>query len=185
MNTDLHQNKKRPRRYRARPGVSSAALDFLILTGLRSSEVLEAEWSEFDVDRATWTVPAIRMKAGREHRLPLSEDAMAILNSLPRDANDKFVFISATKPGEPMSNMAMTQLLKRMGRKDGVTIHGFRATFRTWAAEKCLDIPREIAEAVLAHTVGGVEGAYQRGNYFNTQRELMERYAAYCRGEAA
>lgn len=168
---------------RSRPGVSSAALDFVILTASRTGEVLEAKWSEFDMDAATWTVPADRMKAGREHRVPLSPDAVAILKSLPRDKDDGFVFISATRAGEPMSNMAMTALLKRMGRKEGVTVHGFRSTFRTWAAEKCLDIPREIAESALAHSVGGVEGAYQRGNYFNTRREMMDRFAAYCRGE--
>ena len=125
------------------------------------------------------------MKAGRSHRVPLSKDALAILKSVPRDVGSDLVFNSAAHRGEPMSDMAMTQLLKRMGRKDGVTIHGFRSTFRTWAAEECLDIPREIAETALAHTVGGVEAAYQRGDYFNVRRDLMDRWAAYLRGGAS
>ena len=87
--------------------------------------------------------------------------------------------------GGSLTNMAMTALLKRMGRKDGVTVHGFRSTFRTWTAEQCLDVPREIAEATLAHTVGGVEGAYQRGDYFHTRRALMERWAAFAEVAAA
>lgn len=169
---------------RKRPGVSSTALEFLILTGARTGEVLKATWDQMDLDEAIWNAPASIMKAGRAHRVPLSPDAVALLKSLPRDPDSDFVFISASRSGEPMSNMAMTQLLKRMDRKDGVTVHGFRSTFRTWSAEECLDIPREIAEAALAHSVGGVEGAYQRGDYFNIRRALMERWADYCRGDA-
>lgn len=168
---------------RKRPGVAASALDFLILTGARTKEVRLTTWDHFDLEGAVWNAPASIMKANRAHRVPLSPDALAILKSMPRDKEDGYVFISASRPGEPMSDMAMTQLLKRMGRKEGVTIHGFRSTFRTWAAEECLDIPREIAEAALAHSVGGVEGQYQRGDYFNTRRSLMERWAAYCRGE--
>ena len=169
---------------RKRPGVSSTALEFLILTGARTGEVLKATWDQMDLDEAIWNAPASIMKAGRAHRVPLSPDAVALLKSLPRDPDSDFVFISASRSGEPMSNMAMTQLLKRMDRKDGVTVHGFRSTFRTWSAEECLDIPREIAEAALAHSVGGVEGAYQRGDYFNIRRALMDRWADYCRGDA-
>lgn len=171
------------RELRTRPGVSSTALEFLILTGARTGEVLKATWDQMDLDEAIWNAPASIMKAGRAHRVPLSPDAVALLKSLPRDPDSDFVFISASRSGEPMSNMAMTQLLKRMDRKDGVTVHGFRSTFRTWSAEECLDIPREIAEAALAHSVGGVEGAYQRGDYFNIRRALMERWADYCRGD--
>jgi integrase len=124
------------------------------------------------------------MKAGREHRVPLTETAVALLKALPRDRDGKYVFIGQTNGGEPLSNMAMTVLLKRMDRKEGVTVHGFRSTFRTWAAEQNLDIPREVAEAALAHAVGGVEGAYQRGQYFDTRQKLMERWTAFCAGRA-
>ena len=159
---------------RERPGVSASALDFLILTGARTKEVRLATWSQFDLNEGIWNAPASIMKSYRPHRVPLSPDAVAILKSLPQETANAYAFIGGT-PGKPMSNMAMTQLLKRMGRKDGVTVHGFRSTFRTWVAEECLDIPREIAEAALAHSVGGVEGQYQRGDYFNTRRALMER----------
>lgn len=169
---------------RKRPGVAASALDFLILTAARAKEVRLMTWDQIDLDEGAWNAPEELMKAGRSHRVPLSKDAVAILKSMPRDIGSDLVFNSAAHPGEPMSDMAMTQLLKRMGRKEGVTIHGFRSTFRTWAAEECLDIPREIAETALAHSVGGVEAAYQRGDYFNVRRDLMERWAAYCRGEA-
>lgn len=170
---------------RKREGIAAGALEFLILTAARTTEVLEARWREVDLDAGVWTIPADRMKAGREHRVPLTPAALAVLKSQPRDAGEEFIFISQSMGGGTLTNMAMTALLKRMGRKDGVTVHGFRSTFRTWAAEQCLDVPREIAEAALAHTVGGVEGAYQRGDYFNTRRALMERFAAYCDGEGA
>lgn len=165
-------------------GIAPQALEFLILTGARTSEVLGARWEEIDLAGGTWTVPAERMKAGREHRVPLSEEVVALLAALPRDF-EGFVFINPQRAGRPLSNMAMVAVLKRMNEKVGVTVHGFRSTFRTWAAEECLDIPREIAEAALAHTVGGVEGAYQRGTYFKTRRQLMERWAAYCMGAPA
>ena len=170
-------------RLREEDGIAPRALDFLILTGARTSEVLGAAWDEIDFDKAVWTVPAERMKAGREHRVPLTDEALALLKALPRDPVG-FVFINPQRVGKPLSNMAMVAVLRRMKSKTGVTVHGFRATFRTWAAEECLDVPREIAEAVLAHRVGGVEGAYQRGDYFLTRRKLMERWAAYCRGDA-
>lgn len=169
---------------REREGVAAAALDFLILTGARAKEVRLAKWDQIDLKEGIWNAPEDIMKAGRAHRVPLSPDALAVLNSMPIDRDGGYIFISANKPGEPLSDMAMTALLKRMGRKTGVTIHGFRSTFRTWVAEQCLDIPREIAEAALTHSVGGVEGQYQRGDYFNTRRTLMERWADYCRGEA-
>ncbi|BDI61812.1 tyrosine-type recombinase/integrase [Qipengyuania nanhaisediminis] len=169
---------------RERKGVAASALDFLILTAARAKEVRLLTWDQIDLDEGVWNAPEELMKAGRAHRVPLTPDAVAILKSLPREKASDYVFISATQPGHPMSNMAMTQLLKRMGRKEGVTVHGFRSTFRTWTAEECLDIPREIAETALAHSVGGVEAAYQRGDYFNVRRNLMERWAAYLAGEA-
>ena len=170
---------------RQRPGIAASALNFLILTAARAKEVRLMTWDQVDLEEGVWNAPEELMKAGRSHRVPLSKDALAILKSVPRDVGSDLVFNSAAHRGEPMSDMAMTQLLKRMGRKDGVTIHGFRSTFRTWAAEECLDIPREIAETALAHTVGGVEAAYQRGDYFNVRRDLMDRWAAYLRGGAS
>lgn len=167
---------------RGQQGIAARALEFLILTGARTNEVIAAQWSEIDLEGAVWTVPAERMKAGREHRVPLTEAAVKLLNALPRDTTGEHVFIGQTNGGRPLSNMAMTALLKRMDRKEGVTVHGFRSTFRTWAAEQNLDIPREIAEAALAHAVGGVEGAYQRGDYFNSRRKLMDRWTAYAAG---
>lgn len=165
---------------RGRVGVAAAALDFLILTAARAKEVRLATWDQIDFKEAVWNAPEENMKAGRAHRVPLSPDAIAVLKAMPRDHDGDYIFISASKPGEPLSDMAMTAVLKRMDRKEGVTIHGFRSTFRTWVAEECLDVPREIAEAALSHSVGGVEGAYQRGDYFNIRRALMERWAAYC-----
>lgn len=169
---------------RERAGTAAAGLNFLILTGSRAQEVRFARWGQIDLDAGVWNAPAEIMKAGRPHRVPLSPDALAILKALPRDSDDGFVFVGGRR-GAPLSDMAMTGVLKRMGRKEGVTVHGFRSTFRTWVAEKCLDVPREIAEAALAHAVGGVEGAYQRGDYFNIRRALMERWADYCRGASA
>jgi integrase len=169
---------------RDRKGIAARALEFLILTAARTNEVIGATWDEIDLKAGVWTIPKDRMKAEREHRVPLTAAAVELLKSLPRDRKGKFVFIGITNGGEPLSNMAMTVLLKRMGRKEGVTVHGFRSTFRTWSAEQNLDIPREIAEAALAHAVGGVEGAYQRGDYFHTRRKLMDRWTAYCAGGA-
>jgi integrase len=170
---------------RERAGIAPRALEFLILTAARTNEVVAATWDELDLEAGVWTVPANRMKAGREHRVPLTDAAIALLKALPRDRKGNSVFIGQTNGGQPLSNMAMTSLLKRMNRKEGVTVHGFRSTFRTWAAEQNLDIPREIAEAALAHAIGGVEGAYQRGDYFNTRRKLMERWETFCAGGEA
>jgi integrase len=169
---------------RDRKGIAARALEFLILTGARTNEVISATWDEIDLDAKVWTLPKGRTKAYREHRVPLTDTAVELLKSLPRDRKGNYVFIGQTNGGEPLSNMAMAVLLKRMDRKEGVTVHGFRSTFRTWSAEQNLDIPREVAEAALAHAVGGVEGAYQRGDYFNTRRKLMERWTAYCAGGA-
>ena len=112
---------------RKRPGVAASALDFLILTAARTSEVRLMTWDQIDMVEASWNAPEEIMKAGKPHRVPLSADAIAILKSQPRETSSEYVFLSLSKPGEPMSNMAMTQLLKRMGRKDGITVHGFRS----------------------------------------------------------
>lgn len=170
---------------RERDGSAATALEFLILTGARTKEVRLATWGEIDLEAATWSVPGERMKMQRDHRVPLSSAAVALLRSLPRDDDAGYLFISPKDRAKPLSDASMEAVLERMDRKQGVTVHGFRSTFRTWAAERCLDVPREIAEAALAHTVGGVEGAYQRGTYFEVRRELMQRWADYAEGEAA
>jgi integrase len=159
---------------------ASRALQFVILTAARTSEATGARWSEIDLRAATWTIPANRMKAGREHRVPLSSAAIAVLPARPPfpNAPDDFVFPGGRK-GRPLSNGAMLALLRRMGRDD-VTPHGFRSTFRDWAAERT-NYPREVAEMALAHAVSDkVEAAYRRGDLFEKRRRLMNEWAAFC-----
>jgi integrase len=157
---------------------SAVALRFLILTATRTSETLGARWDEVDLDQATWTIPTARMKARREHRVPLSPAALKILHELKEHKRGSFVFSGAA--GKPFSNMTLLALLKRMGRSD-LTAHGFRSTFRDWAAEQT-DFPREVAEMALAHAVSDkVEAAYRRGDLFEKRRRLMEAWATYSR----
>ena len=167
-------------RLRERPAIAARALELLILTAARTDEVRLARWSEFDLDRAVWAIPALRMKMKREHRVPLSQAAVDVLRLL-RIANadqDALVF-PGQKPGRPMSNMAMEMLLRRLAARQ-CTVHGFRSTFRDWAGE-CTEYPREIAEAALAHAVGNdTERAYRRGDSFAKRRDLMEGWANYC-----
>jgi len=160
------------------------ALRFAILTATRTSETLNATWGEIDLsgpDAPVWTIPAARMKAGKEHRVPLSDGAVAILRTAKMlrttEKPDEPVF-PGQKPGKGLSNMAMLMLLRRMGRED-LTTHGFRSTFRDWIAESTA-YPRELAESALAHTVGGVEGAYQRGPMLERRRKLMADWAGFC-----
>jgi integrase len=166
---------------RTRGGLPARALELAILTAARSGEVLEARWTEFDLKEAVWTVPASRMKARREHRVPLSEAALAVLNKLlpARDAAaGDFVFPGA-RDGRPLSNMAMEMLLRRMGRDD-ITVHGFRSSFRTWVAEATA-YAGDVAEAALAHAKGDrVEAAYQRGDFYEKRARLMEDWATFC-----
>lgn len=162
---------------RTREGIGSLALEFTILTAARTSEVLNATWGEIDRDAAAWTVPGARMKAGREHRVPLSPRALAILTELGGGGDMEFVF-PGNRAGKPLSNMVFLQLLKRMGYAD-LTAHGFRSTFRDWAAEQTA-FPREVAEAALAHVVADkVEAAYRRGDLFEKRRQLMEAWS-FC-----
>ena len=162
-------------RLRKLPGTSSLALELLILTAARTSEILDARWDEFDLDRAIWIVPAERMKAGTEHRVPLSQPAVDLLNGLTR--NGPLVFPGAG-PDKPLSNMAMAMLLRRM-KCLSVTVHGFRSSFRDWVGETTT-YPREIAEQALAHQVGSeVERAYRRGDALEQRRALMAEWAAY------
>lgn len=147
---------------RKQDGTAAVALEFLILTAARTSEVVGARWDEIDPRRAVWTVPASRIKAGKEHRVPLSKPALAVLTQMRRVRTGEFVFAGGKK-GKPLSNMALLVLLKRMERTD-ITAHGFRSTFRDWAAEKT-SYSRDEAEMALAHAVGDkVEAAYRRGD---------------------
>lgn len=164
---------------RKREGVAARALEFAILTAARTSEAIGARWSEIDLKAATWIVPAERMKARRDHRVPLSEPALALLKALPRDPESDFVFISPMSKGEPLSNMALLATLKRMHRAD-LTAHGFRSTFRDWAAETTA-YPDAVVEMSLAHAIGNaVEAAYRRGDLFEKRKRLMADWASYC-----
>jgi len=166
---------------RERAGVAARALEFAILTAARTGEVIGATWGEIDLATRTWTVPANRMKGHREHRVPLSDRAIALLEEMAGTQSNAFVF--SRHEGKPLSNMALLMMLRRMGRSD-VTTHGFRASFRTWAAERT-GFPREVVEAALAHVIGNkVEAAYQRGDLFDKRRELMAEWGNYCASSA-
>jgi len=159
---------------RAKQAVAALALEFTILTGARTGEVIGATWEEVDLDKAIWVIPSNRMKAAREHRIPLSERSIEILRDLQRLGQDHIF------PGEKgkLSGMAMGMLLRRMGQ--GVTVHGFRSAFRDWAAE-CTSYPHEVCEMALAHVIGNkVEAAYRRGDLFEKRRKLMEDWANFC-----
>jgi integrase len=163
---------------REQEGTSALALEFLILTMARTGEVIGATWEEIDLSAGIWTIPAVRMKAGKEHRVPLSEPALAILRRLETGKQGKFVFPGG-KPGKALFNRAMFMLLGRLGRSD-LTVHGFRSTFRDWAAEST-NFPREVAEQALAHSLQDkVEAAYRRGDMFEKRRGLMKAWAGFC-----
>ncbi len=157
--------------------VAELALRFLILTAARSGEVIRARWFEIDTEARLWIIPADRMKSDREHRVPLSDEALAVLARVHGLAPD-FVF-PGQKHGHPMSNGTLPRVPKRMGR-EGVTIHGFRSSFADWASERG-GMPREIAELSLAHEVGNAtERAYRRSDLLGKRRTLMERWARFC-----
>lgn len=162
-------------------GIAARALEFCILTAARSGEVAGAKWSEIDFAAKTWTVPGERMKAGLLHRVPLSGRAVAILREMEKLRTSEFVFPGA-KDSRPLSDMALTQLLRRMGLD--VTTHGFRSSFRDWAGDRTA-FPREVAEAALAHLVGDeVERAYRRGDALEKRRKLMVAWADHCEPKA-
>ena len=162
---------------RRQDGVASLALEFAILTAARTGEIIGARWCEIDLLAKVWTVPAARMKGGREHRVPISADALAVLNKASKGGSEDFVFTGRTKSS--LSNMALLMLLRRMGHAN-LTAHGFRSTFRDWAAE-CTNFPSEVAEMALAHSVGGkVKAAYLRGDLFEKRRRLMAEWAKFC-----
>jgi len=164
---------------REREAMAALMLEFLILTATRTNEVLGATWSEADLDKAIWTIPAARMKAGKEHRIPLSPRAVEILDvvkSLDKD------WLFPADSGRRMSSMAMSMLLRRM--KIDATVHGFRSGFRDWAAE-CTAYAHEVCEMALAHVIGNkAEAAYRRGDLFEKRRRLMADWATYCASES-
>jgi integrase len=161
---------------RADATIPARALEFLILTAARSGEVLGARWSEIDLDGAVWVVPPERMKARIEHRVPLSDSAVALLRSLPTERDNPHVFIG--RPLRGLGKDTFKYLLQRLG--SGITTHGFRASFKTWASAETA-FPREIIERSLAHTIGSkVEQSYERGDALQKRRALMTAWARYC-----
>jgi len=170
-------------RLREREAVAALALEFAILTAARSGEVLGARRAEFDLEGKVWVIPAARMKAGCEHRVPLSSRALAILDVLANGKVGEFIF-AGQKAGKPLSGMAMEMVLRRM-KVDGVTVHGFRSAFRDWCGE-ATSFPRELAEAALAHVAGdATERAYRRGDALEKRRRLMEAWAGFCEPKTA
>lgn len=162
---------------RKRDGVAAQALQFTILTASRSGEVRNAEWSEIDLDRKLWTIPAKRMKAGREHVVPLSDAALELLKATPEGKRSGFIFAGA-REGKPLSDMTLSAVLKRMERTD-LTVHGFRSTFREWAGETT-GHSREVIEHALAHQLADkAEAAYQRGSLLPKRVVLMADWAVY------
>ncbi|WP_229506047.1 tyrosine-type recombinase/integrase [Massilia genomosp. 1] len=166
---------------RSREGVAARAVDFAILTACHSGEVRGAAWAEIDVEGALWTIPAERMKAGREHRIPLSSPAVEILKRMPRV--DDLVF-PGRRQGTALSDMSLTAVLRRMSRPD-ITVHGFRSTFRGWCAESVANsFPREVCEHALAHSLPDkVEAAYRRGDLLVKRTMLMQTWADFCAGK--
>ena len=161
--------------------MAARALEFTILTAARSGEVRGATWDEIDLDNGVWTIPADRMKGGQEHRVPLTRQAVDLLRALPRFAESDLVFPAAR--GGKLSDMSLTSVVRRMNY--GVTVHGFRSTFRDWCAERTA-YANEVIEKSLAHSIGDkVERAYRRGDLFEKRRRLMTDWAAFCDGEAA
>jgi integrase len=161
-------------------GVSAKALSFLILTAARSGEVRGIRWAEIDLPAAVWTVPAERMKSAKEHRVPLSSAALVLLGEAGNPGS--LVFPTASDPQKPLSDMALTALLRKMGKS--VTAHGFRSTFRDWAGETT-HFPREVIEAALAHGLKDkAEAAYARGDLFEKRRQLMRDWSEYAYGAA-
>nr|WP_283206733.1 site-specific integrase [Methylobacterium iners] len=162
----------------AQPGIAAQALAFTILTAARTGEAIGAKWSEFDLEAGVWTVPAERMKAHVEHRVPLSAPVLAILKTLKEASTGEFVFRGGRR-GRPISNMSMLMTLRRM-RCEDLTVHGFRSTFRDWASEST-HFPSEVVEMALAHAIESkVEAAYRRGDLFQKRRELMDAWAAWA-----
>jgi len=176
-------------RLRDAKGVGALALEFTILTAARSGETRGATWSEIDLAAKLWTIPAARMKAGKEHRVPLTARAIAILEQVallrrPVDGDDDHAFVfPSLKAGQPLSDMTLSAVLRRM--KLDVTVHGFRSSFRDWAGD-ATSFPRDVIEAALAHTLENkTEAAYRRSDALEKRKKLMEAWANYCEGKRA
>lgn len=164
-------------RLRTKAGLSATALEFLILTAARTGEALGATWEEIDLERGVWTVPGARMKAGRDHRVPLSTPALKLLHGLGSDGSTGLIFAGVAK-GRPLSNTSLIKALSSAGGAD-FTLHGFRSTFRDWVSEET-NFPSDLAEAALAHLVGDeVERAYRRGDALEKRRTMMEAWSKY------
>ena len=164
---------------RQRKGYSALALEFLILTAARTSEIIGAKWAEIDLEKKVWTVPADRMKVGKEHRVPLCSRAIEILTNITSNRNPEEHVFSGWKQNKGLSNNALLALLKKMGRSD-ITAHGFRSTFRDWAAEEAYTFANETIELALAHAIKNkAEAAYRRGDQLERRRELMTAWSEY------
>ena len=164
---------------RKRSGYSALGLEFLILTAARTGEIIGVKWSEIDLEKAVWTIPSDRMKAGTEHRVPLSHRAVEIFKSITSNRNPEEYVFSGQKRNIGLSNNAFLALLKKMQRSD-ITPHGFRSIFRDWAAEEAHKFPNETIELALAHTIKNkAEAAYRRGDQLERRRELMDKWEKY------
>lgn len=163
---------------RKQEGIGARALEFAILTAARSGEVRLSTWDEIDMNLGVWTIPAMRMKASRDHRVPLSKQAIAVLKQMESLFGTKGLVFPGAKEGSPLSDMTLTAVLRRM-KLDDLTAHGFRSSFRDWAAE-ATHYPSEMAEMALAHTVSNkVEAAYRRGDMFEKRRRMMQDWADF------
>jgi integrase len=159
------------------PSAATLALEFTVLTACRTNEVRGARWDEIDLPNRIWTIPPERMKAGKEHRVPLSDRAVELLSALPREVDNLHVFIGP-QVGSSISTNAIYHALRQI--RDDIDVHGFRATFSTWAHETTA-YPAHVIEQSLAHAVGSaVERAYRRGDLFDKRRRLMAEWAKFC-----
>jgi integrase len=166
-------------KFRPDTSVASSALRFITLTASRLGEAINATWDEIDLTAKVWTVPASRMKAGVEHRVPLSDGAVAVLESMRAVRQSAYVFPGRIA-GKPIGTHSVWRLAKAASGDKAVTVHGLRSSFRDWAAE-CTNFPREVAEMALAHAIpNAVEAAYRRGDLFEKRRRLMEAWAQFC-----
>ncbi|MBO1361434.1 tyrosine-type recombinase/integrase [Acetobacter sacchari] len=165
----------------ASQGLAAKVVRFVALTAARSNEARSATWAEIDLNARVWTIPASRAKTGKEHRVPLSEGAVAILQEVRplRDEKQGDLVFPGQRAGKPLSDVAVSKALHIAAGTKDVTVHGLRSTFRDWASEET-GYPREAAEMALAHVVGGVEGAYRRGDLFEKRREMMGAWAQWC-----
>jgi integrase len=164
---------------REQDGIGARALEFAILTAMRSGEVRGATWDEIDLAHREWTIPASRMKAQKEHRVPLTDASVAILEKMDKHKMSDGIVFPGAKEGKPLSDMALTAVLRRMKRED-IVPHGFRSTFRDWAAETT-SYPNHVVEMALAHTIGDkVEASYRRGDLYEKRKRLMADWARYC-----